>query len=151
LTQLIRDLFDVKCSQTEALNLLLNSGSSTSIPPKLGNNEGTLQGKMLSFIRNRCSRVRGTFSAIPDAAAELIVYWKISSARRRPPKSGSSASIPRKLGNREGSLQRKMLSGKFLAIPDAVAELIVCWKILLAGRHMDLDARAMNLPQKRGS
>ena len=73
LAQLIRDLFSVKCSQTEALRLLLNSGPIASIPRKLGNSEGGLLRKMAS----------GTFLAIWGAVAEVIVFWKIAISRRR--------------------------------------------------------------------
>jgi hypothetical protein len=73
LPQLIRDLFNVKCSQTEALSLLLKSRPIASIPRKLGNSEGSLPLKMRS----------GTLLAIWGAVTELIVYWKVSIARRR--------------------------------------------------------------------
>ena len=73
LAQLIRDLFSVKCSQTEALRLLLNSGPIASIPRKLGNSEGGLLRKMPS----------GRFLAIWGAVTDLIVYWKIAISRRR--------------------------------------------------------------------
>ena len=74
LAQLIRDLFNVKCSQTEALSLLLNSGPTASIPRKVGNREGGLLRKMPS----------GTFLAIWDPVKELIVYyWKTAISRRR--------------------------------------------------------------------
>jgi hypothetical protein len=73
LAQLIRDLFNVKCSQTEALGLLLNSGSTASISQNSASSEGSLLRKMLS----------GTFLAIWGAATELIVYWKTAIARRR--------------------------------------------------------------------
>jgi hypothetical protein len=73
LAQLIRDLFSVKCSQTEALSLLLSSGPIASIPPKLGNSGGGLLRKMPS----------GRFLAIWGAITELIGYWKIAISRRR--------------------------------------------------------------------
>lgn len=50
LTQLIRDLFSVKCSKTQALSLLLNIGRTASIPRKLDNSEGGLLRKMPSGI-----------------------------------------------------------------------------------------------------
>jgi hypothetical protein len=73
LAQLIRDLFSVKCSETEALSLLLNSGPIASIPRKLGNSEGGLLRKMPS----------GRILAIWGAVTELIVHWKIAISRRR--------------------------------------------------------------------
>jgi hypothetical protein len=73
LTQLIRDLFSVKCSKTQALSLLLNIGRTASIPLKLDNSEGGLPRKMPS----------GTFLAIWGAVTELIVYWKVAISRRR--------------------------------------------------------------------
>jgi hypothetical protein len=73
LTQLIRDLFSVKCSKTQALSLLLNIGPTASIPLKLDNSEGGLPRKMPS----------GTFLAIWGAVTELIVYWKVAISRRR--------------------------------------------------------------------
>ena len=73
LAQLIRDLFSVKCSQAEALSLLLNNGPIASIPRKRGISEGSLVRNMLS----------GTFLAIWGAVTELIVYLKIAIARRR--------------------------------------------------------------------
>jgi hypothetical protein len=73
LAQLIRDLFGAKCSQTEALRLLLNSGPIASIPRKLGNREGGLLPKMSS----------GRFLAFWGAVTELIVYWKIAISRMR--------------------------------------------------------------------
>ena len=71
LPQLIRDLFSVKCSETEALSLLLNSGSTASIPRKLDNGEGRLR-KMPS----------GTLLSIWSVATELIAYLKTTIARR---------------------------------------------------------------------
>jgi hypothetical protein len=71
--QLIRDLSSVKCSQTEALRLLLNSGSIASVPRKLGNREGSLLRKMLS----------GIFLAVWGVVTEVIVFSKIVIARRR--------------------------------------------------------------------
>ena len=71
--QLIRDLSSVKCSRTEALSLLVNSGSIAAVPQKLGNREGSLLRKMLS----------GTFLAVWGVVLELIVYWKIALTRRR--------------------------------------------------------------------
>jgi len=71
--QLIRDLFSVKCSRTEALRLLLRSGSTASIPQKLGDSEGGLLRKMAS----------GTFLAIWGAVTEVIVFSKIVISRRR--------------------------------------------------------------------
>ena len=71
--QLIRDLSSVKCSQTEALRLLLNSGSIASVPRKLGNREGSLLRKMLS----------GIFLAVWGVVTEVIVFSKIALTRRR--------------------------------------------------------------------
>jgi hypothetical protein len=71
--QLIRDLSSAKCSQTEALRLLLNSGSIASVPRKLGNREGSLLRKMLS----------GIFLAVWGVVTEVIVFSKIVIARRR--------------------------------------------------------------------
>ena len=71
--QLIRDLSSVKCSQTEALRRLLNSGSIASVPRKLGNREGSLLRKMLSAI----------FLAVWGVVIEVIVFSKIVIARRR--------------------------------------------------------------------
>jgi hypothetical protein len=71
--QLIRDLSSVKCSQTEALRLLLNSGSIASVPRKLGNRVGSLLRKMLS----------GTFLAVWGVVTEVIVFSKIALTRRR--------------------------------------------------------------------
>jgi hypothetical protein len=72
LTQLIRDLFSVKCSKTQALSLLLNIGRTASIPRKLDNSEGGLLRKP-----------SGTFLAIWGAVTELVVYWKVAISRRR--------------------------------------------------------------------
>ena len=73
LAQLIRDLFSVKCSQTEALRLLLNSGPIPAPARKLHNSEGGLLPKMAS----------GTFWAIWGAVTEVIVFSKIVISRRR--------------------------------------------------------------------
>ena len=61
------------CSQTEALRLLLNSGSIASVPRKLGNRQGSLLRKMLS----------GIFLAVWGGVTEVIVYWKTAVTRRR--------------------------------------------------------------------
>jgi hypothetical protein len=72
LAQLIRDLFRVKCSETEALSLLLN-GPIPAPARKLRNSEGGLLRKMAS----------GTFWAIWGAVTEVIVFWKIVISRKR--------------------------------------------------------------------
>jgi hypothetical protein len=48
LTQLIRDLFGVDCSETEALSRLLRSDPMASMPRKLGDSGGGLIRKMRS-------------------------------------------------------------------------------------------------------
>ena len=73
LAQLIRDLFSVKCSQSEALSLLLNGGPIPAPARKLRNIEGGFLPKMAS----------GTFWAIWNAVMEVIVFWKIVISRRR--------------------------------------------------------------------
>jgi hypothetical protein len=73
LPQLIRDLFSAKCSQTEALRLLLKSAPIASITRKPGNSEGSVIRKVPS----------GRLVAIWGAITELIVYWKIAISRRR--------------------------------------------------------------------
>jgi hypothetical protein len=73
LSQLIRDLSSVKCSQTEALRRLLKSGPIDSVPRKLGNREDGLLRKMAS----------GTFLAIRGAVTEVIVFSKIVISRKR--------------------------------------------------------------------
>ena len=76
LAQLVRDLFSVQCSETEALTLLLNGEPIASIR-KPGKREGLLR-KMRSweFLANWRTVVK-----------KLIVYWKIAisqtSARTR--------------------------------------------------------------------
>jgi len=76
-SQLIRDLSSVKCSQTEALRLLLNNGANSgpiaAVPRKLGDRQGGLLRKMASR----------TFSAIWGAVTEVIVFSKIVISRRR--------------------------------------------------------------------
>jgi hypothetical protein len=72
LSQLIRDLFSVKCSQTEALSLLLNSGPIPAPERKLRNSEGGLLLKM----------ALGTFWAIWGAVMEVIASWKILISRK---------------------------------------------------------------------
>ena len=64
--QLIRDLFSVKCSETEALSLLLNGGPIPSPERKLRNSVGGLVRKMAS----------GTLLAIRGAVTEVIVFGK---------------------------------------------------------------------------
>ena len=73
LAQLIRDLFSVKCSRTEALSRLLQSDPMASIPQKLGDSEGGLLRKMAS----------GTFLAIWGAVTEVIVFSKVVISRKR--------------------------------------------------------------------
>jgi hypothetical protein len=73
LAQLIRDLSSVKCSQTEALRLLLNSGPIAAVPRKLGDRKGGLLRKMAS----------GAFLAIWGAVTEVIVFSKIVISHRR--------------------------------------------------------------------
>jgi hypothetical protein len=72
-SQLIRDLFSAKCSQTEALRLLLNTGPIAAVPRKLGDRQGGL-------LRQMASR---TFLAIWGAVMEVIVFSKIVISRRR--------------------------------------------------------------------
>jgi hypothetical protein len=72
LAELIRDLFSVKCSEAEALSLLLNGAPNDSIPRKPDNGEGSLR-KMLSR----------RFSAIWGAATEQIMHWKILIVRSK--------------------------------------------------------------------
>ena len=73
LAQLIRDLFNVKCSQTEALRRLLNSGPTASVPRKLGDRQGGLLRKMALRI----------LSAIWGAVTEVIVFSKVVISRKR--------------------------------------------------------------------
>jgi len=73
LVQLIRDLFGVKCSETDALRRLLRSDRMASTPPKVGEADGGL-------IR-KCAQ--GHFLAIWGAVTDLIVYCKIAILRRR--------------------------------------------------------------------
>ena len=73
LAQLIRDLFSVKCSETEALSRLLQSDPMASMPRKLGDSGGGLIRKIPS----------GKFLAIWDAVTDLIVYCKMAISRKR--------------------------------------------------------------------
>jgi hypothetical protein len=73
LAQLIRDLFGVKCSETEALRRLLRSDLMASTPRKVGDSDGGLIRKMRS----------GPFLAIKGAVTDLIVYCKLAILRRR--------------------------------------------------------------------
>ena len=73
LAQLIRDLFGVDCSETEALRLLLRSDPMASKPRKLSDSGGGL-------IRLKRS---GLFLAIWRTVTDLIVYCKIAILRRR--------------------------------------------------------------------
>jgi len=72
LAQLIRDLFTVKCSETEALRRLLRSGPMAAMPRRLGASGGGL-------IRTASE----IFLAIWVAVTDLIVYCKIAISRRR--------------------------------------------------------------------
>ena len=72
LAQLIRDLFSVKCSETEALRRLLRSEPMAAMPRKLGASGGGLIGT-----------TSGIVSAIWVAVTDLIVYCKIAISRRR--------------------------------------------------------------------
>jgi hypothetical protein len=79
LAELIRDLFSVKCSEAEALSLLLDSAPNDSIPLKPDNSEGSLR-KMLS---RRFSAIRGAATEQIMRWKILIARWKIALARRR--------------------------------------------------------------------
>ena len=72
LAQLIRDLFSVKCSETEALRRLLRSDPMVGMPRKVGPSSGGL-------IRT----ASGIFLAVWFAVTDLIVYCKIAISRRR--------------------------------------------------------------------
>jgi hypothetical protein len=72
LAQLIRDLFSVKCSETEALRHLLLSDPMAATPRKLGASGGGL-------IRTTA----GIFLAMWVAVTDLIVYCRIAISRRR--------------------------------------------------------------------
>jgi len=72
LSELIRDLFGVKCSQAEALSLLLNGGPIPAPVWKLRKSDGGLLQKMAS----------GTFWAIWSTVTEVIVSWKILISRK---------------------------------------------------------------------
>jgi hypothetical protein len=72
LAQLIRDLFSVKCSETEALRRLLRSDPVAAMPRKLEASGGGL-------IRT----TSGIFLAIWVAVTDLIVYCKIAISRWR--------------------------------------------------------------------
>jgi hypothetical protein len=68
LVRLLRDLFDVKCSETKALRRLLRSHPMASMPRKLSDSGGGLIRKIPS----------GKFLAIWDAVTDLIVYCKMA-------------------------------------------------------------------------
>jgi hypothetical protein len=70
--QLIRDLFSVKCSETEALRRLLQSDPMAAMPRKLGDSgDGSIR------------TASGIFLAIWIVVVDLIVYCKIAISRRR--------------------------------------------------------------------
>ena len=73
LAQLIRDLFSVKCSETEALRRLLRSDPMASMPRKLRDSSGGLIRKMPT----------GPFLGIWRALLNLTVYCRIAILRRR--------------------------------------------------------------------
>jgi hypothetical protein len=72
LALLIRDLFSVECSETEALRRLLRSDPMAAMPRKLGaGGDGSIR------------TASGIFLAIWVAVTDLIVYCKIAISRRR--------------------------------------------------------------------